>query len=104
METYTQDIMAESISSAAYWKLRVEKDSGEETTNPHLLAARIIKSGQPITQKVVNTVLTSQDISVTQEQLDELTSLPFEDYSLNPDMIKDVVTAHPRNARPGEYA
>lgn len=96
--------MAESVSSATYWKLRAEKDSEEKTSNPHLLAARIIKSGHPITHKEVNTVLASQDISVTQDQLEELTTLPFEDYSLSPDMIKDVVTAYPRKANTGGHA
>lgn len=100
--TYTQEseIAAHSVTSATYWKQRAEEDKGQETTNPHLLAARIIKGGLPITHNEVNTVLGSQGISVTQEELEELTTLPYKEYSLTSDQLKEVTAAHPRKAGP----
>lgn len=71
-----------TLSSGAYWKLRSETDQGQETDNPHLLAARIIKRGGPITHTDVNSVLAAQGLSVTEAELEELKSIPFTQYSL----------------------
>lgn len=87
----------EMATSAMYWKLRAEKDTGQSTKNPHLLAARIINSGRPITNKDVNTVLEHQNIFVTEETLDELTSLSSKDFPLTTEGITVVKDTYPKS-------
>lgn len=63
--------------------MRAETDNGQATTNPHLLAARIIKRGGPITHSDINAVLESQGFSITAEELEELKSLEKTSYSMS---------------------
>lgn len=91
-----ETFITESATSATYWKLRAEKDTGQQTSNPHLLAARIIKEGNTITHCDVNSVLQQQGLLVTKEELDELVSIPFKEYSLDTEGLKDVKKTYPR--------
>lgn len=90
--------IAESVTSAIYWKQRAEKDTGQKTNNPHLLAARILKEGVSITHNEVNTVLDHQNISVTQEELNELKDISFKDYPLTEQGLKDIKSLYPRKS------
>lgn len=94
-----ESFIMESASSALYWKQRAEKDTSQPTNNPHLLAARIIKSGKPVTHNEVNTVLEHQNISVTQEELDVLTNIPFKECELTAEGLKNIKEAYPRKPK-----
>lgn len=65
-----------------YWKQVSDKDVGQSTSNPHIIAARIIKSGKAITASDVNSVLANQGLQVTQEELDQLVNLKPKVYTL----------------------
>lgn len=86
-----------SSSRADYWRKRAEKDTGGETTNPHILAERIISRGGPITHKDINKVLEDQGISVTEKELEELISLQPETHSLSD--IEKVKTLYPKHSK-----
>lgn len=90
-----------TLSSGAYWKLRLETDQGQETNNPHLLAARIIRRGGPITHIDVNSVLAPQGISVTEAELNELKSIPFTKYELP--VTQDYKQTFPRSTTEGKW-
>ena len=60
--------------------MRAEKDTGQLTTNPHLLAARLIKQGGSITHHDINVVLASQGHSITADELAELKKVPYTVY------------------------
>lgn len=72
-----------------------EKDTGQETNNPNILAARIIKRGGPVTHEDVNAVLASQGHSVTEQELEELKSIDFTPYSLTDIIIKQLKSIYP---------
>lgn len=57
------------ILNQEYFKLRTEKDKGQETTNPHILAQRHISSGLPTTASTINLILTNLKVPVTEELL-----------------------------------
>lgn len=74
-----------SLSARAdYWRKRAEKDAGQDTTNPHILAERIISQGKQVTHTDVNTVLQDQGISVNEKQLEELKAIQPETHSISP--------------------
>lgn len=78
-----------SSSRADYWRKRAEQDTGGVSTNPHILAERIISRGGPITHNDINNVLEDQGISITQEELEEMKAIQPESYSLSAlDIIK----------------
>lgn len=83
------------IRSKEYWKSVSEKDTGQETDNPNILAARIIKRGGPVTHKDVNAVLASQGHSVTEQELDQLKNIDFTLYSLMDIVIKQLKAMYP---------
>jgi len=66
-----------------YWKQQAEKDTGQVSTNPHILAARIIARGGPITVQDVNSVLEANGKDpITENELEELKALFFDEYKL----------------------
>lgn len=62
-------------------KIVHEKDNGQHTTNVHIIAKRHILSGVFTNVTIINTVL---DLSLTQQELDNITSIrPLECYLCN---------------------
>jgi len=55
-----------------FWDSINAKGTGQETTNPHVLAKRIVSSGKPITAEDINKVLAHKGIYVTEEELELL--------------------------------
>ena len=49
---------------------------------PNVIALEHIKNGNPITSQVINSVLLNQKVSITQQELDELLSLPKVNFDL----------------------
>lgn len=83
LNSLTHESLAPTIVCASsFWKDRFEKDRGQETENPNILAERIQKRGGPITHHDVNSVIKRQGLSVTEEELNELVALPFVEHSL----------------------
>lgn len=70
------------VSRKEYWNKVWEKDTGQKTDNPNIIAGRIIKRGGPVTHEDVNAVLASQGHSVTEQELEELKKLEYTLYSL----------------------
>ena len=62
-------------TSASYWKSVYEKDTNQVTSNPHILAARIIGEQKPVGAEEINSVLAPQNISVTSDNLNELLAI-----------------------------
>lgn len=77
-----------SSSRADYWRKRAEQDTGGHSTNPHILAERIIIRGGPITHNDINSVLEDQGISITEDELEEMKAIQPETYSLS---VLDVI-------------
>jgi hypothetical protein len=75
--SYFPTLASGIVTTTNYWAQRVEKDVGQDSSNPHIIAARIIARGGPITHLDINAVLASQGHSITAEELEELKSIPF---------------------------
>jgi hypothetical protein len=73
--------------------MRAEKDTGQDSTNPHLLAARIIQRGGPITHHDINSVLAHQGHQITESELETLKSIPFTTYTLKDIVGNSLITA-----------
>nr|YP_008082043.1 GIY-YIG endonuclease family protein [Rhizoctonia solani]AGK45420.1 GIY-YIG endonuclease family protein [Rhizoctonia solani] len=58
----------------SHFKLVREKDKGQDTDNPHILAKRHIESCAPTDVNVVNKILSLSSAPITKEELDILTS------------------------------
>lgn len=67
----------------SYWKEQAGKDVGGNTDNPHIIAARILARGGPVTHSDINAVLARQDLSITAGELEELISLDYQSYDMN---------------------
>jgi len=50
-----------------YFRLRTEKDKGQETTNPHIIAQRHINLGLLTTASTINLILANLKVPVTEE-------------------------------------
>lgn len=83
------------VSQKEYWSKVAEKDVGQETDNPNLLASRIIKRGGPITHEDVNRVIASQGHSITEEELEALKNIDFIPYSLSETVINFLKSLYP---------
>lgn len=68
-----------------YWKQQAEKDIGQVSNNPHLIAARIIAdvqaTGRQVTYQDINAVLVNQGYLITAEELEQLKDIPYTKYS-----------------------
>lgn len=84
-------------SRAYYWRQRAEKDTGSETTNPHILAERIINRGGPITHNDINTVLENQGLSITEKELEELKAIKPVTYSLSD--LQEIKKQFPKDSK-----
>lgn len=87
-----------------YWAEFTELDTGQTTINAHILAARILSSGEPITCSSINSVLASQNHGITQEELDVVMAISFTAYSLSPTGVVDpsFLRLYPCNLPVGE--
>lgn len=83
------------VSQKEYWSKVAEEDEGQETTNPNILASRIIKRGGPITHEDVNSVISSQGYSITEEELEALKNVEFMLYSLSGMVINFLKSLYP---------
>ena len=71
------------LQRSNYWKQQAEKDLGQKSTNPHILAARIIARGGPITVEDVNAVLqANKKAPITEQELEQLKALSYVEYKL----------------------
>jgi len=69
--------------------MRAEGDTDQNTTNSHIIAARIIKRGGVITHHDINAVLAENGHSITEAELVELTNLTYDTYSMK--SLKDAI-------------
>ena len=82
--------------------MQAEKDTGQISTNPHIIAARIIAdvraTGRMVTHTDINTVLENQGYSITAEELDQLKAIPYNTYSFADTslIIKALKTLYPK--------
>ena len=82
-ESFTISAICTISSQAQFWKDVAEKDDGQETDNPNILAARIQIRGGPITHEDINSVLARQGIAITAEELLRLKSIPYVTHKLD---------------------
>lgn len=61
----------------SYWKTVYEKDKGQETNNPHIIAKRHLTKGGITDAKIINLVLSQSQLGhvINQEELDKLKSI-----------------------------
>lgn len=71
-----------ALSQKDYWKDVYEKDTGQDTQNPNIIAARTIASGKPVTHQDINAVLSLQGHSITEAELEALKVLPSTEYNI----------------------
>lgn len=81
-ESFSLSAICTISSQAQFWKDVAEKDEGQVSTNPHILAARIQARGGTITHTDINSVLANQNIAITAEELVELKSIPYVTHEL----------------------
>lgn len=103
-------LAAQPITTAEYWKQRAEVDTGQETTNPNLLSARISQRGGPFGAHDINVVLAQQGHVITQGELEKLVSIHYTEYPLTATGVKTsaFLSLYPRkvpanNGRWGVY-
>ena len=65
----------ENIATNSYWKTILEKDRGQETNNPHIIARRHITKGGLTDAKIINLVQSQLGHTINQEELDKLSSI-----------------------------
>lgn len=92
-ESQSQWLMA-TLYPYDYWKERYEKDKGQTTDNPHIIAARIIDTGVDITHVEVNAVLANQGIKITEGELASLVAIEYKEYEL--DSLEAISSMFPR--------
>lgn len=100
VEYETDTTIATLATSASYLQDRFEKDDGQPTNNPHILAARIISRGGPITHNDINQVLRHQGIEITENELEELIAIPYKEYSLPVKQNTEFKENYPRKGEP----
>lgn len=63
--------------SLNYWESVYEKDRGQETDNPHLIAKRHLSTGEKTDANIINLVLSKLGLgyAITQLELDQLSSI-----------------------------
>lgn len=69
-------------STSNYWEQVAALDDGQDTNNVHILAARILALGRPVTVDDINAVQATLGQPVTPQELDVLCNLPFVTYPL----------------------
>lgn len=61
------------LNYLTYFESINEKDRGQETNNPHLIARRHLTSGNPTNSHIINLVQSHLGNTITQEEVDNLT-------------------------------
>jgi NADH-ubiquinone oxidoreductase chain 3 len=59
----------------SFWETVYEKDRGQETNNPHIIAKRLLTKGGLTDAKKINLVQSQLGHTITQEELDKLSSI-----------------------------
>jgi len=77
---------------STFWDSTNIKGTGQEITNPHVLAKGIVSSGEPITAEDINKVLAHKGISVTEEELELLKTVKPVRIPLDPSHVGFVNT------------
>jgi len=76
---------------------------------PNTIALEYISNGKPITSKVINSLLLNQNVSITQQQLYELISLPSVKFDLPitdqtyPALLGLIGKTNSKRSKPGIY-
>lgn len=76
---------------------------------PNTIALEYISKGKPITSEVINSLLLNQNVSITQQELDELTSLPSVKFDLPltdqtyPALLGLIGKPNSKRSKPGVY-
>ena len=76
---------------------------------PNTIALKDISNGKPITSEVINSLLLNQNVSITQQQLDELISLPSVKFDLPltdqtyPALLGLIGKPNSKRSKPGVY-
>ena len=79
-----------------FYKDLAEKDTSQDTNNPNIIAARIIKRGGEITHHDINAVLEHQGITITKQELQELKKLQYTEHKLTASTMQDLRNAYPK--------
>lgn len=81
-----------------------EKDRGEETNNPHIIARRHITKGEFTDAKTINLVQSQLGHTINQEELDKLNSIKpvsilFDDLGVQPKIREQVINSSAYHAK-----
>ena len=88
----------------SYWETIHEKDRGQETTNPHIIARRHITKGDFTDAKIINLVQSQLGHTINQEELDKLSSIKpisilFDDLGVQTKNHEQVISSNAYNAK-----
>jgi NADH-ubiquinone oxidoreductase chain 3 len=88
----------------SYWETIHEKDMGQETNNPHIIARRHITKGGFTDAKIINMVQSQLGHSINQEELDKLNSIKpvsilFDNLGVQTKTYKQVISCSVYNAK-----
>ena len=94
----------ENIVTNSYWGTIHEKDRGQETNNPHIIARRHITKGGLTDAKIINFVQSQLGHTINQEELDKLSSIKpvsilFEDLGFQTKSHEQIISSSAYNAK-----
>lgn len=103
---YSKDKLKD-ITTNSYWDTINEKDRGQETNNPHIIARRLITKGGLTDAKLINLVLSQQGHSINQcsesLELDKLSSIKpvsilFDDLGVQTNTHEQIISSSSSSA------
>jgi NADH-ubiquinone oxidoreductase chain 3 len=92
------------ITRDSYWETIYEKDIGQVTNNPHIIARRHINKGGFTDARIINLVQFQLENTITQEELDKLSSIKpitilFDDVGVQTKNLELVISNKVYNAK-----
>lgn len=92
------------ITTNSYWKTIHEKDRGQETNNPHIIARRHITKGGLTDAKIINLVQSQLGHTINQDELNKLSSIKpvsilFDDLGVKTKTHEQIISSSAYNAK-----
>jgi NADH-ubiquinone oxidoreductase chain 3 len=94
----------ENIATNSYWETIHEKDKGQETNNPHIIARRHLTKGGLTDAKIINLVQSQLGHTINQEELNKLSSIKpvsilFDDLGIQTKTHEQIISSNAYNAK-----
>ena len=94
----------ENLKDNSYWETIYEKDRGQETNNPHIIAKRHITKRGLTDAKIINLVQSQSGHTINQEELDKLSSIKpvsilFDDLGVKTKNHEQIISSRAYNAK-----